>query len=91
MINAPIPRQKPGVLMQEAAGRVVLLDTVGGEYFAMDEVGGRIWSLCNGRQTVDEIAARICEEFDTDMNTARKDLDEFIEELVRERLLSIDA
>jgi hypothetical protein len=33
------------VLSQELEGEVVLLDTAGGEYYGLDPVGSRIWTL----------------------------------------------
>jgi len=48
-------RQKEGLLSQRAADTRVLLDPADGNYFALDEVSGRIWDLCDGDRTVAQV------------------------------------
>lgn len=75
------------ILQQEAAGTVVLLDVEDGRYFALDEVGGRAWDLCDGRRTVSEIAALIGEEYDAPADTIELDLGELMSHLANEDLV----
>ena len=43
--------------MQSADAQTMLLDLDGGTYFALNEVGARVWELSDGSRTVAEIAA----------------------------------
>jgi hypothetical protein len=79
------PLRHPEVEWRELAGEVVLL--AGGGEHDLNEVGSRIWRLCDGTRTVREIAARVVEEFEVDPGTAERDAAEFIEALLREGLL----
>ena len=39
-----------------------------GEYFTLDEVGGRVWELCDGTRSIDEIATIVTEEYDAPLD-----------------------
>jgi hypothetical protein len=50
-------------------------------------VASRIWELCDGRSAVEDIAAAIVEEFEVDLATARRDVAEFVREMLEDGLL----
>jgi coenzyme PQQ biosynthesis protein PqqD len=81
------PRQQDGVLAQEAQGQTVLLRMDDGGYYALDEVGARIWQLCDGERTLGEITDVLCHEFDAPRETISGDVREFVAELQQEDLL----
>lgn len=83
-------RRQDGVLVQEARGQTVLLRLEDGGYYALDEVGARIWELCDGTRAVAEIVDILCAEFDAPEAIVRADVLEFIGDLRRERLLVVD-
>jgi hypothetical protein len=80
-------RRQEGVLQQEAQGQTVLLRLEDGGYYALDDVGARIWELCDGTLPLGEIIDELCGEFDASEATIRQDALEFVGELRRERLL----
>ena len=82
------PRANRGILTQRSADTVVLLDSRGGEYFSLDEVGARIWDLCDGTRSLAEITRLICSEYDADEATVAADLAELLEELAAAQLLT---
>jgi coenzyme PQQ biosynthesis protein PqqD len=82
-----MPRRRERIVAQQAAGQWVLLDVDSGRYYAVDEVGGRIWDLCDGTRTVADIAAVISGEFDAPDDAVMKDVVAFVEELSGESLL----
>ena len=84
-------RRQDGILAQEAHGQTVLLRLEDGGYYALDDVGARIWELCDGGRAVGEIVALLCEEFDAPEAVVQADVLEFIDDLRRERLLVFDA
>jgi hypothetical protein len=69
------------VMMQEVEGDSVLLDIDSGEYFSLNEVGGRVWELCDGSRSVADIAGVICGEYDVPPQTAVGDACELLESL----------
>lgn len=85
------PRRQEGILAQEAHGETVLLRLHDGGYYALDEVGATIWELCDGTRAVTQIVDMLCAEFDAPESTVRTDVLEFVGDLLRERLLVVDA
>ena len=82
------PAHATKVIAQKAKDLLVLLDLDTGEYYNLDEVGTRIWELCDGARTVSEIALRISEEFEASGETVERDVVKFLEELVQDKLVS---
>ena len=76
-------RRQDGVLAQQAHGQTVLL--------RLDDVGARIWELCDGGRAVADIVALLCEEFDAPEAVVQADVLEFIDDLRRDWLLVLDA
>jgi hypothetical protein len=67
---------------QRIDGEDVLLDIDGEELLGLNEVGARIWALCDGGHSVDDIAAELSREFDIDGATALADTRAFLDELL---------
>jgi hypothetical protein len=82
------PRRRERVLVEQIEDETVLLDLDSGLYFALNEVGARVWELCDGARSVDEIVDVIAGEYDADGATVRTDVVELLAELVDERLLA---
>jgi Coenzyme PQQ synthesis protein D (PqqD) len=70
------------VIVQQVEGDSVLLDIDSGEYFTLNEVGGRVWELCDGADTVDAIIETICAEYDADQGTVATDVQALFDALV---------
>ena len=85
------PLRNARVLTQRAGDMVVLLDPDSGEYFSLDDVGGRMWELCDGTRTVAEIVLAISAEYDTDAADVEGDAAELLAGLEEASLLSVGA
>jgi hypothetical protein len=81
------PRRRDAVLSNSAGDTVILLHSETGEYYSLDEVGGRIWELADGTRTVAEIASALVEEFDAPLETIETDARRIFAELAREQLV----
>ena len=81
------PVRDQDVLVQEAKDVHLLLHPRSGEYFTLDEVGGRIWELCDGR-AVSEIVDQICLEYEAARGVIEADVLGLLTELAAERLVS---
>jgi hypothetical protein len=81
------PRRRPGVLVGQAEGQTVLLRPDDGSYYALKDVGSRIWELCDGERSIDQIADAISAEFDAPLEMIRADVRDLLTELRGEHLL----
>jgi hypothetical protein len=86
-VDETIPRRAERVLAQRTADTLVLLDVDGGEYYTLDEVGARVWELCDGSLTVTQVASKLAEEFDAPLEEIRGDVKELLAELADEKLV----
>lgn len=81
------PRRVQHVIAREGDREVLLLDVESGCYYTLNEIGGRIWELCDGASTVAEIVAALCADYDASPETIGEDAVELIQDLRREHLL----
>jgi hypothetical protein len=87
-VSVPVqPRRRDRVLVEQVDDETVLLDVDSGRYFALNEVGARVWALCDGTRDVDAIAAHICSEYEADLATIRADVADLVQQFTAERLL----
>ncbi|HEX3874955.1 MAG TPA: pyrroloquinoline quinone biosynthesis peptide chaperone PqqD [Solirubrobacteraceae bacterium] len=86
-----VPRRREDILAQDAKGQTVLLRPEDGGYYALREVGARVWELCDGERSVGDIVAAVCAEFDAPVEQVEADVLEFVGELRSERLLVATA
>lgn len=80
-------RRKDRVLTQRAAGKWILLNLDDGQYYALDEVSGRIWELCDGSRDVSAVVEAIRADFEAPPDTVEADVLAFLNELVDESLV----
>jgi hypothetical protein len=66
---------------QTIDGETVLLNIDGKELLGVNEAAARMWALCDGARTLDEIAALIAAEFDVSAADAAADVRAFASEL----------
>ena len=88
--EASRPQRRERVLSQGAGDEAMLLDLDGGTYFALNEVGARVWTLCDGDRSVGTIAGILSEEYDADAGVILGDVLELLGELAAERLVTLD-
>lgn len=60
---------------------VVLLDPRGGQYYSLNDVGGRIWELLERPRTIEAVRARLAEEYDVVADVLLADVRRAIDEL----------
>jgi hypothetical protein len=72
----------PDVLSQEVRGDTVLLDLGAEQYYALNEVGSRIWSLIDQRTTVTDICNQLGDRYATERARLEQDVLELLNELL---------
>lgn len=81
------PRRADDVVWRRGEDGVVVLNPNDGQYFSLDDVGGRIWDLCDGSRSVTEIAELLSAEYDAPADEIGTDALELLAELGREGLV----
>lgn len=82
-----MPRRSDAVVEQRASESLVLVQIDSGRYYALDGTGDRIWQLCDGQRTLDEIVAAVSAHYGEDPATVRADAAELLEQLAAEGLV----
>jgi hypothetical protein len=68
----------------------LVVDVKGGLLYPLNSVAARIWELCDGARSVDEIVTMLAREFEAPEPTIRADAVDFIQRLADARLVSIE-
>mgnify|MGYP000924650280 CR=1 FL=1 len=76
-----------GILKQDVSGSVVLFNMDDGRYYALNELGARVWDLCDGALRLSGVVDAICDEYDAPRATITQDVVDLIRELVDEGLV----
>lgn len=76
------------VLSQRSEGVLILLDPDSGEYFSLDDVGGRIWELCDGMRTANDLVTVLEREYETPAGGIQSDVLEILRELSQAGLVT---
>jgi hypothetical protein len=77
----------PAVHFRSFGAELVILDLTGGEYFALDAMGTRVWNdLAKGRPLAD-VVDELAHEYQVDQARLWGDLEAFLNELIAKGLL----
>jgi hypothetical protein len=79
------------VVFREIDGESVLLDLASGEYYGLNEVGTRIWSLFVAGAGPAQVLSGLRREYEADEAVLRRDLLELLGELQARGLVRIDG
>ena len=67
----------------------VLLNTQNNQYYTLDEVGARFWTLLAGGNTLQQINASLLDEYDVASDVLERDLLELIADLRENDLVQV--
>jgi Coenzyme PQQ synthesis protein D (PqqD) len=81
------PLRRERVLESRVSDRVALFDVDVGTYYGLNDVGGRVWELCDGSRHVHDVVAVIREEYDVPAELVETDVVELLADLVSENLI----
>jgi hypothetical protein len=74
----PFVRRGDRLAARRVGDEMVLLSADDSSLFVLNDVGTVIWEAADGRTSVEAIAALMCREYDVDLETARRDVEEFV-------------
>jgi hypothetical protein len=87
--ESSIIKRNDNIVWRMIDGEIVLLRPDADELHALGGCGGRIWELLENEISVSEIVDVICEEYEVEPETAKKDVIDFVEELDKLHLAHI--
>jgi len=77
------------VVFRELEGEIVILNLEKGEYFGVDDVGTRVWTLLAEGRSLREVADIMVSEYDVPRETVAADLLRLAGELISHGLIRI--
>jgi len=88
-----IPKNIPLVTASSAIstdleGEAVILDTDASEYYGLNEVGTRIWTLLEEPKTFGELVSALLEEYDVDRDQCEEDVSKLLHQMMEKDLLN---
>jgi len=84
------PKRQEQIIAQRGADEVLLFNMDDGSYFALNEVGNRIWELCDGTHGMAEMVCVLAKEYNAPAEMIEMDVLEVLEDL-RKKDLIVDS
>ena len=83
------PRQNESVAFRVIDDAAVLVSPHDSQLYWLNPVATRVWELADGSRSVETIAEALCDEFEVDLSTARRDIGNMISAFAEKNLLSV--
>jgi Coenzyme PQQ synthesis protein D (PqqD) len=74
----------------DLAGEVVILSLQSGQYFGLNEVGGRIWNLIQEPKTVNTVFEALLQEYDVSPDRLEGDVLALLEKMAVNGLIEVE-
>jgi hypothetical protein len=68
---------------------IVMLSVRANAYFGLNGVGGEIWNMLTEPRSVGDICAKLTGDYDVEDETAFRQVCDFLQELLRRRLIRV--
>ena len=81
--------QKKNLPIVEFDGEIALMNTKKGNYYSLDSIGSRIWTIMAEQIAVHEIVSLLLIEYDVSSEICRRDVIELITKLHEEGLIEV--
>ena len=82
------PQRRQGLAWRKLADEAVIVELKTDRLFhQLNDVGAFIWNLCDGKNSDTDIEALVAEEFEVPSETAKEDVQEFLQSLRTMNLL----
>ncbi len=88
MINhESCPKRGDQVIVQRAANDLLLFNMEDGNYYSLNEIGGRIWELCDGNHSVSQVIGALAVEYDASEQVLEQDVLELLQDFRKGKLI----
>ena len=81
------PQRKEQVICQKASNEFLLFNMQDGNYYSLNEVGQRIWELCDGNHSVAQVVDTLASEFEAPRDLLANDVVELLDQLQGGKLI----
>jgi Coenzyme PQQ synthesis protein D (PqqD) len=81
------PQRKDQVLVQKTASDFLLFNMNDGNYYSLNEVGCRVWELCDGTRSIAQLVETLAAEYDAPKEALAQDVSELLEKLQGGKLI----
>ena len=79
----------PDTLINVIEGESVLLNLKSENYFGLDQIGTRMWTLLTTSDSIQAAYEALLDEYDVSADELRKDMQDLIEKLIANGLLEV--
>jgi hypothetical protein len=73
------PKRTSQVIAQKASSDWLLFNMEDGQYFSLNEIGGRVWELCDGTHNVSQLVTKLASEYEAPPDVLEQDVVELLE------------
>ena len=87
--NSTVVKRSPEAVFRVVDGEAVIVEPGRGLVNVANEVGTRVWEWMDGVRSLDDIARLVCDEFEVTPEEAARDILEFVNELIENKLVEI--
>lgn len=84
-----IYKPSPAAVFRQVDEQIIALDLESGEYYTMNEVAARMWTVLTTTQSFEETVAAIVSEYDVEPEQVEQDLTALIADLAANALALI--
>jgi Coenzyme PQQ synthesis protein D (PqqD) len=81
------PRRQEQIIVQKGSKDVLLFNLDDGSYYALNEVGNRVWELCDGTHKVAQLVGMLAKEYNAPADIVETDILELLEDLRSKNLI----
>lgn len=81
------PRRQEQIIVQKGSKEVLLFNMEDGSYYALNEVGNRIWELCDGTHSVEQLVGMLAKEYNAPAEVIETDILELLDDLRSKNLI----
>jgi hypothetical protein len=78
------------VLFQILAGETVLLNMETEQYFALNEIGSKIWELLSKEKNILEVFTQLLNEYEVEYETLKNDLSSLLLKMESKKIISFE-
>jgi hypothetical protein len=73
----------------DLAGEAAILDLKSGQYYGLNAIGARIWSLIQEPHSISEVLGTLLEEYDVDASQCEQDVLALVQKLAASGLIEV--
>ena len=84
-------KQSEEILFQDIEDELIILNINDENYLGLDQVGTRIWNVLLNCNTTKDAYGQLLEEYEVEPTTLKKDLNNFINELLKNNLVKLTS